>query len=70
MPTPLLGTDIPNVFGAPQLINLADLPNVPALTDLITLPDFKSLAGIRNLQLPNLADIGDALKSRIKIIRH
>lgn len=64
-PTPLLGTDIPNVFAAPQLATFVSLPNVPALQDLIALPDFGSLDGIRGIQLPSLSDLEGAIQSGI-----
>jgi hypothetical protein len=65
-PTPLLGTDIPNVFGAPQLLSYVNLPNIPSLQDLVNLPDFSSLTGLGNLQLPDLKGIGDVLKGQFQ----
>lgn len=64
-PTPLLGTDIPNVFQAPSLMGMVQLPNVPALADLISLPDFGNWASVPGMQPPNIRSIGDILKSQL-----
>jgi hypothetical protein len=64
-PTPLLGTDIPNVFQAPDLMGMVQLPNVPAMTDLIALPDFRGWASIPGGQVPDLKGIEESLKLQL-----
>lgn len=66
-PTPLLGTDVPNLFYAPDLMGLVSLPNVPALADLVSLPDFSDLASVRGWSLPDPKSIGASLKSQLQL---
>ena len=61
LPTPLLGTDIPNIFYAPDLISFVNLPNIPALEDLITLPNFESLVSYPGWRLPDFKKIKDSV---------
>ena len=64
-PGPLVGTDVPNVFSAPDLLSQVQLPNLPALQDLLGRPDFAALANLQGWSLPNVPNPGDWLQSRI-----
>jgi len=66
-PTPLLGTDVPNLFYAPDLMSLVSLPNVPALAEYVSLPDFASLTGVSGWSLPDPKSIGASLKSQLQL---
>ncbi|MEN6345576.1 MAG: hypothetical protein ABFE16_09715 [Armatimonadia bacterium] len=66
-PTPLLGTDVPNLFYAPDLMGLVNLPNVPALAEYVSLPDFSDLASVRGWSLPDPKSIGASLKSQLQL---
>lgn len=62
--TPLLGTDIPDAFSAPQLLNVVRLPALPSLTELVSLPNFGSLVG--GVSAPSLPDLGGVLQSQLR----
>jgi hypothetical protein len=62
---PLLGTDIPDVFSAPQLLDLVNLPDIPMLQELLSLPNFSSLVKVPGVQLPDINDLGSLLKRRL-----
>ncbi len=64
--TPLLGTDIPNVFYAPELMDFVNIPDVPALEDLVTLPDFPNLVSLPGWGPPNISNIGRSLLTHLE----
>jgi hypothetical protein len=65
---PRVGTDIPDVFHAPALMNLVSLPDLPALRDLVSLPTLGNMFG-GDFALPNVAEIGDTLKGRVDTLK-
>jgi hypothetical protein len=65
-PSPLLGTDIPNVFYAQGLMDLIHIPDTPALEDLVSLPDFSELVSLPGLGPPNIDDIKNSLLDHLK----
>ena len=65
-PPPLLGTDIPNVFYAPGLMDIIHIPDTPALEDLVSLPDFSDLVSLPGLGPPNIGDIKNSLLNHLK----
>lgn len=64
-PSPLLGTDIPNVFYAPDLLQSVRVPNMDALQDLLARPDFVRLMSVNGLPLPTPAAMIDDVKPRV-----
>jgi hypothetical protein len=65
-PSPLLGTDIPNVFYAPGLMDLIHIADTTALEDLVSLPDFSDLVSLPGLGPPNIGDIKNSLLDHLK----
>jgi len=63
---PLLGTDIPDVFYAPGLMDLIHVPDVPALEDLVALPDFSHLVSRPDLGPLNVGNVRDSLLDHLK----
>jgi len=62
-PPPKVGTDIPNIFRAPGLLDIITLPDLPGLLDLIMLPE---LAGMLRMPgLPALPDPRGEIQSRL-----
>lgn len=58
-PPPLLGTDIPNVIGAPGLLRMVSVPNVPAFRDLLSLPDLRDVVGRFGVHLDRISTVDD-----------
>jgi hypothetical protein len=65
-PSPLLGTDIPNIFYAPGLMDLIHIPDTAALEDLVSLPDFSDLVSLPGLGPPDVGDIKNSLLDHLK----
>lgn len=65
-PSPLLGTDIPNVVYTPDLLQIVRVPNVDALQDLLARPDFARLTSVNGWPLPKPSEMIDDAKSRLK----
>lgn len=57
LPTPLLGTDIPNLFYAPDLMDFVHIPNFAAMENLLSLPDFSDVVSLRDWEPPDRGKI-------------
>lgn len=66
--TPLLGTDIPHIFYAPELIDLIAIADLPSMLDLISLPQFSELVSLPNLRPPDIQTIKNSLINHLNKI--
>jgi hypothetical protein len=64
--SPLLGTDIPNLFYTPDLLQSVRVPNMDALQDLLARPDFARLMSVTGWPLPKPSEMIEDAKSRLK----
>ncbi|MEN6522034.1 MAG: hypothetical protein ABFD46_12905 [Armatimonadota bacterium] len=72
---PTVGTDTPNVFYTPDLLDAVNIPDISKLTNLVNLPGFADmlelpeLPTLPRLEIPNLKDFTSRLQNSFESLK-